>query len=192
MAHVKDNILLKNVSGTIGKQMNVFNRYGETYLRTTKKKKQVEFSAMQLQSQHNFTDAVAYSKQVIKDPEMNLYYLSLARKGQSAFNVAMKDALSAPVINCIDIDEYDGNAGQELVINVADIFRVYRVKVSIADDNDELIEEGYAVQERKPHYWTYTTTMTIQDRKPSKVMVMAEDIPGNKTTGEITLTTGSL
>jgi hypothetical protein len=144
---------------------------------------------MQLQSQHNFADAVVYAKQIIKDPDMNLYYLSLAKKGQSAYNVAVKDALSTPVINDIDVNEYDGKAGQELVINVVDIFRVYSVKVSIADDNDELIEEGYAVQERKPHYWTYTTTVTTQDRRTSKVMVIAEDIPGNKTTGEVTMTT---
>ncbi|SFM58110.1 hypothetical protein SAMN05428949_0054 [Chitinophaga sp. YR627] len=190
MARVKDNILLKNVSGTIGKQMNVFNRYGETYLRTTKKKQQVQFSAMQIQSQHNFTDAVVYSKQVIKDPEMNLYYLSLARKGQSAFNVAMKDALSAPVISLIDADAYTGESGQVISIRAVDFFRVYQVNVEIIDVAGKVIEKGAAVQQWKPMYWDYTTTVVMDMKQVEKIQVTAADMPGNQTKAILAFTDG--
>lgn len=188
MAHVKDNILLKNVSGTIGKQMNVFNRYGETYLRTTKKKKQVKFSARQLQSQYNFADAVVYAKQVIKDPEMNLYYLSLARKGQSAYNVAMKDALGAPVINDINIDAYTGKSGQVISIRAVDFFRVYQVTVEIIDLSGEIIEKGAAVQQWKPMYWDYKTTVAPGIEQVGKIQVTAVDMPGNRTGAILELT----
>ncbi|ACU62765.1 hypothetical protein [Chitinophaga pinensis] len=190
MAHVKDNILLKNVSGTIGRQMNIFNRYGETYLRTAKKKKQLHFSAIQLESQHNFADAVVYSKQVIKDPEMNLYYLSLARKGQSAYNVAMKDALSAPVIRDIDADTYTGESGQVISIYAVDHFRVYQVHVAIINAAGDTIEKGLAVQQWKPMYWDYTTTMPTEIAQVEKIQVIAVDMPGNQTKAVLTFTDG--
>ncbi|TWV92218.1 hypothetical protein [Chitinophaga pinensis] len=188
MASVKDNILLKNVSGTIGKQMNVFNRYGETFIRTAKKGGQLNFSSVQIECQHNFADAVLYAKQVIKDPEMHAYYLSFARKSQSAYNVAMKDALSAPVIKQIDADVYTGEIGQLISVYAVDFFRVYQVKVAIINIAGETIEEGAAIQQWKPMYWHYTTTTGTTMAQVANIQVTAVDMPGNQTTAVLLFT----
>lgn len=182
MARVKNNIFLKEVSGTISKQINVFNRYGETYVRAAKKSKPGIHSAAQLQTQHNFQDAVVYAREVIKDEDMAMYYQAFASGGRSAYHMAMKDAMIAPSINWIDIDDYDGQAGSRMIIRALDFFRVYQVLVEIIDMTGKVLESGDAIQQWKPMDWCYTATTTTDKALIEMIRVTARDMPGNKTT----------
>jgi len=186
MAIAKNNLILTNVSGTIGEQLTLMQRAGKTILSKAKKKKgkNYKFTQSQLDVQEKFADATAYANSVKADPDMTAAYLAVAKPGQNAHNLAIRDFYNAPEIHHITAEGYNGKAGQQLVVRATDDFRVYRVTVTIISAEGELIEEGSAILGRNGVDWYYTTKVDHPGFKGSIVRAMAEDLPGNKTAVE--------
>lgn len=189
MARAKNNLLLTQVSGTIGKQLTVTQRAGQAIIGKAKAKKgkRYKFTPKQLNVQGRFADATDYASEVKADPDMVAAYMAVAKPGQNANNLAIRDFYNAPEIHALKADGYTGKAGQEIMVRATDDFRVYQVVVSIYAASGTLIEEGNAVQGRNGVSWTYTTTKNNTGYRGGKVKAMAEDLPGNQTFEEITL-----
>lgn len=186
MAKVTNNIFIRNLSGTIGKRMNVYDLNGQTVVREAKKKGNTKFTEAQIALQDKFSDAVCFAKDVLEDPDLRFYYQSLAQSGQNAYNMAMKDAMGFPELTEVDYKAYDGNPGDKILIRSRGIFRICEIHVAIFNEAGMLIEEGYATEERTPMVWVYRATKELNSNN-AKVIVTAENIPGNKTTDTRTI-----
>ncbi|MFI5155234.1 MAG: hypothetical protein ACHQEM_03570 [Chitinophagales bacterium] len=108
-------------------------------------------------------------------------YEKKASPGNTAFNVAFRDFLKAPVVKKIDASNYNGNPGSTIIANAKDDFRVAEVKLSIRTASGVLIEEGSAVLNPiNRNLWTYTATQTNATVAGSVISCIATDLPGNK------------
>ncbi|SDH44843.1 hypothetical protein [Chitinophaga filiformis] len=183
MARAKNNLLLAQVSGTIGKQLTVTQRAGQVILgkAKTKKGKRYKFSPKQLNVQTRFTIATEYAASVKADPDMVAAYMAVAKPGQNANNLAIRDFYNAPEIHELKADEYTGKAGQHIRVRATDDFRVYQVVISIYTASGVLVEEGNALQSRNGIEWVYTARNDNPEYTGGKVRAMAEDLPGNQT-----------
>src|SRR5687767_6832485 len=125
----------------------------------------------------------AYSLDAIKDPEVKKAYQAAATGGQTAVNVAVKDAWHAPVVHSIVMNGYRKNAGDLIFVQATDDFKVMSVKVSIYDINGILIEHGEAKQDGM--MWMYVALQSNEDA--NRIVATAFDLPGNEGVMEVVM-----
>jgi hypothetical protein len=124
--------------------------------------------------------ATAYARRAIKDPEMKAMYQAVVKGGQRAFNIAMIDALQAPVVESIQADNYNSRAGDLIIVRATDNFKVAGVVVSIHNQAGDLIEEGDAImQENEEMEWLYNVHQNNLYYSGSTIIAVAIDLPGN-------------
>lgn len=179
MAKADNNVLLNKLSGSIGKQVTIKQRGGKTIVSKAQQPRGKAATGKQLEAQDKFTEATAYAKGVLADPDMAAVYRSMAQPGQNAYNIAIRDAYNPPVIENIE------KAGNDIIVRATDDFRVYRVTVAIYDAEGVMKEEGNALMGRNGKDWTYTAN--TEAIPGCRVMAVAEDLPGNRTNREIGL-----
>ena len=93
MARTKKNVLLKNVSGTINKQI-VVKQYGDkTVITSYPDMSRVKQTALQKLSNKRFKEAVAYAKKINRDKEMKEQYRKKykLKKGESVYHAALSE-----------------------------------------------------------------------------------------------------
>ena len=93
MAEISDNIVMKNMSGAIGKQL-VFRRVnGKTIACKYPNRSQVVYTEEQIQYRTVFAKASAYASSILKDPAKRAAY---KRHGEtSVYHSAIKDYMDA-------------------------------------------------------------------------------------------------
>ena len=180
MAKIRNNLIVRGVSGMLGKQV-VMRRQknGKYVLAAAPDHTSHNLSDAQKQQQTRFRLAVLYAKGAAKNtPE----YQNLAEsRGQSTFNVAVADFLHPPEIQNIDVSAYTGAAGQSITITAVDDVKVKTVSVSIANDDGTVVEKGSAVvSAQNPDQWLYTTSAAASSASV-KVSVDAADLAGQIT-----------
>jgi hypothetical protein len=179
MAKADNNVLLSKLSGSIGKQVTIKQRGGKTIVSKAQAPREKAATEKQLEAQDKFSEATAYAKGVLADPDMAAVYRSMAQPGQNAYNIAIRDAYNPPVIENLE------KAGNNISVRATDDFRVYRVTVAIYDAEGVMLEEGNALMGRNGKDWHYTAT---NEALPGcRVMATAEDLPGNRTNREIAI-----
>jgi hypothetical protein len=86
-----------------------------------------------------------------------------------------------PSVEEIDLTQYTGQAGQTIVIRTVDIFEVARVDVTVREAGGNVVERGTAVKNsEKSDYWTYQTTMAVQNPAGLTVEAVAANWPGKE------------
>jgi hypothetical protein len=188
MARQKHNAVMHNARGMFAKQVVFKERAGKVYLSgppVTKDGRQPTQS--QLEVQDRFKESVEYAKFVMEQqPELKARYKNAAKPGQTAYNIALKDAFNAPVVTRLFTDAYRGEVGNAIIVQAKDDFKVNNVKVAIFNSDNELIEEGPCVIiDRKS--WRYTTTQVNPSLAGTKIKASAFDIPENEGTLEVIL-----
>jgi hypothetical protein len=180
MAKVKDNILLKGLSGTIGQTLTLRQIGGETFVSKYQKAPTVAATEKKLAARAKFGRATAYARKAVKDPELKAMYQVKVNGGQRAFNIAMMDALRAPVIENIKADSYQGRPGDQIFIRATDDFKVANVEVSVYNPEGELLEQGNAdMQQNEVMQWVYVVRQDNPEFSGSKITAVATDLPGN-------------
>jgi hypothetical protein len=180
MAKVKDNVMMKGFSGTIGKQLTFRQIGGKTFVSNYQKAPAVPATGKKLAAQARFGIATAYARKAVKDPELKAMYQAAVKGGQRAFNIAMMDALQAPVVESIQADHYQGNPGDQIIVSATDDFKVTGVTVSIHNKAGILIEEGNAIiQKDDETKWRYIVQQQNAELTGSKITAVATDLPGN-------------
>jgi hypothetical protein len=187
MAKADNNVILSHLSGSIGNQITIRQTGGKTIVSKKQRKSRKRLSPMQVQVKVNFKGTSRRAMQLLNDPDLKDFYESVKRGGQTAYNMAVKDVSNPPEIESINADLYSGKAGEQIIIRAIDVFRVYRVTVTIYSADDVLLEQGNAIIARNGKDWSYTTTKANKVLKGAKIAAEAEDVPGNITTSEITL-----
>ena len=182
MAKVQDNILAKGFSGTIGKQLTFRLIGGNTFVSKYQKAPSVPATEKKLAAQTKFGLATAYARRAVRDPELKAMYQAVVKGGQRAFNIAMIDALQAPVVKSIQADGYRGHPGDPIIVYAKDDFKVAAVQVSVHNQAGDLIEKGNAVlQENEEMNWLYISQQENSEYNGSKITAVATDLPGNMT-----------
>lgn len=187
MAKADNNVILSHLSGSIGNQITIRQTEAGTIVSKKQRKGRKKSSEKQIDIQLNFRSTSYRAKRLLEDPDMLEFYNSVKIPGRTAYNMAVKDVINPPEIRDIRTDQYLGNVGDKIVVKAVDVFRVFRVSVAIYSAKDVLVEEGDAIIARNGKDWTYTTTKENKVLKGTKVKVMAEDVPANKTYSEMIL-----
>jgi hypothetical protein len=175
MAKVRQNIVVQGLSGSLGGQLTIRqDKAGRTIVSTkrTTNPNQV-FSEAQKQHQDAFREAAAYAQTVKDQP---VYIEKAAGTPLNAFNVAMADWFRAPEILEMNLEGWNGQAGEFIRIRAMDDVQVRAVHVAIKDGNDAVLEQGAAVRV-EGLWWEYTTTGAGGEQ----VTANAEDLPGHTT-----------
>lgn len=184
MAKADNNVILSHLSGSIGNMITIRQTKGGTIVSKKQTQRKKRSSEKQENLQVHFKTTSYRAKRLLEDPDMYEFYDSVKGPGQTAYNMAVKDVYNPPEITDIRTDQYSGKAGDKIVVRAVDVFRVFRVNVAIYSETDVLLEEGNAIIARNGKDWTYITTQDNNVVKGTKVKVMAEDVPENKTYSE--------
>lgn len=188
MAKSIQNVVMQGASGKIGKTL-VFRQMmnGETVIANRPKPRSKPLTPDQEAFRDRFSNAASLAKSLIEDPILAQQYLAVAKPGQSAYKVAIRDCLVAPQIKSVDLEEYSGSIGNVISIWAVDDFKIVSVKLRLLQSDDTLIEAGDATLDTNGRFWTYTATALNATLSGTKVEVTASDFPGNKTTEVLTM-----
>jgi hypothetical protein len=94
----------------------------------------------------------------------------------SAYNIAMADWFNEPEIPALDLNAWNGGAGQLIRIQAVDDVQVISVRVEITDGNGTVFEQGQATQQEGP-WWTYVTTVPTNGSR--RLNITVQDRPGH-------------
>jgi hypothetical protein len=188
MARVKRNPTIPPISGSLG-ELTYFTRHGKQFV----KAKRVptpgrEPEEGERKNQTGFREAVIYAKGIIRDPEQKAAYESVARaQGTNAYQRAISDARTKPVLLQLDASAYTGAVGQPIAIQAEDDFEVSKVSVKIQDPSGATLEEGEATQVAKgTKEWVYRTTAAAPEALAGVVLcVTVVDRPMNRVQAQI-------
>lgn len=183
-----DNLLLKESSGSMGKIMTITKKKsGTIQLGKHRGANSTPATEKQLGVQSKFKMAIVYGRAMLNDPALKAQYEAAARKDQSAFNVAVRDAFKAPEISNIDTDLYTGEVGSMITVRAIDDFKVAGVRVKITTAAGVVVEQGDAVIQSNGLDWLYTATTLNDDVQGSVVRASAKDLPANETVAEVVI-----
>jgi hypothetical protein len=190
MAKIKNNPLLKGLSGMLGDVVVFRETRGKMTMSNRPKKRGVPTDHQKL-SKAKFLQAVQYAKGQMKDPVSKAEYeAAVSDKVISAYGVAVADYLKGPEITLIDVSGYQGKTGDPILINAIDNFKVTEVQVTIQSSVGIVIEEGPASQSPiNGLSWQYVAK--VADNTPvagRKIVVSAKDKPDNTTIKELVIT----
>jgi formiminotetrahydrofolate cyclodeaminase len=181
-----DNLILKDSSGSLGKMVTITKKKsGTIQLGKHRGESTTKPTEKQLEIQSRFKNAIIYGKAVMNNPELKAQYEAAAKKDQSAYNVAVRDAFKAPKIQSINTALYTGEIGSKITIRAIDDFKVASVRVKITNGAGVVIEQGEAVLQANGLDWVYAVSVENNEVQESRIEVKAADLPANETVMEV-------
>ncbi|MCP9753125.1 hypothetical protein [Ferruginibacter sp. HRS2-29] len=173
------NIVTKGLSGRI--LQLVFKQWaGMTYVASAPSRSAVPATEEQKQTRLNFKEAVRYAKRKMDDPAMKSLYQQSLKPRQTAFNRAIKDFMTVPVIGFIHAGNYNNKPFSHIIVRATDDFRVMNVKVKIENSAGQWIEEGEASPAGNGLDWKYLVTESDQVAADNVITVTVSDMAGNE------------
>ena len=186
MARSSNNVLTRNYTGKVAGQYSLRMKGNQSILAGLPKPRKERSDTEKTKAiKRKFSLAVIYGKKAIASPELKAAYQAIAKKNQSAYNAAMLDALKGPELTNLRTDGYSGAAGQSLIVQATDNFRVTKVSFGLFAPNGSLLEEGDAIMDDNGFDWIYTTKSEIPSPAGTLIRISAEDIPKNRTILEV-------
>jgi len=175
MAKNLSNVVVSGLSGSLGRQVVLKrDKAGRTIVSAhpTYKPDRV-FTALQLNHQNAFREAVAYA---LSAQSNKIYAKKAAGTPLSPYNLAVADWFNSPQILDIDLAGWTGQPGRRIRVKALDDVLVKQVSVIVTDQAGALLEQGPATQVDNL-WWEYTTTAT--GTGVLKVTASAQDLPGH-------------
>jgi hypothetical protein len=189
MANITNNLLVQGARGKVGNQLVLRTRGNKTTIaKMPEQKPGRKATTRQSQKRDQLTYASLYAQGVMVSDKLRKKYEKKATATLTWHNLACRDFLIPPVVKKVNIKEYTGEPGSQIVIKATDDFRVIAVKVKILNANGSLIEEGDAFMDplyRK--HWIYTAMKDNTALAGTKVIATAFDIPNNKGILEVSM-----
>ena len=134
----------------------------------------------QLAHRERVKAAAAWSRTTMADPRQRADYASRCQGHQTPYNLGLRDFLTPPVVESMDLSKYLGRAGDVLNFKVWDDFEVKSVSVVIRDADNKVVEQGVAARGSEVNDWQYVAKIDLAQGTSVQVEVTAEDRPGNK------------
>jgi hypothetical protein len=174
MAKIKKNSFLQGLSGSVGEM--VFRQMPDGSTRVSAKPiNKRRFNQEQKGCQDRMRLAVAYAKEAKTDP----FYVGFTlEKGRDAYHLALSDGLTPPVIH--EIERRDGRVR----VTASDDVMVAKVRVSIRDEEGNLLEQGYVALPdpiHDPERWEYASSAE------GTIEATAWDLAHNRATATLSL-----
>lgn len=188
MAKATLNSVVGGISGKSGGF--VFRQLGgETFISQAANARPGKASRAQQAQRDRFKEATWYAKRVLADPCQLEAYQALGKQlNRRADKLVTGDFLTPPVVDRIDVSNYQGGAGGVIRILATDDIEVVSVDVTVQAAG-LLIERGPAA---KVHgVWCYTATTSVPAGAALTITATAKDRPGNIASGqELAVSTG--
>jgi hypothetical protein len=89
-----NNLLLKGTSGALGKQLVVKQYAYGTVVTRYPDMSGIKPSRQQKQKRSTFRDAVAYAKEILRNPAKKAAYAKGLKKGETVYHTAIKEYLA--------------------------------------------------------------------------------------------------
>ena len=171
MAKVRNNLLIRGLSGKLGNQFVIRQLCdGRTIVCTRPDFSGRILSASQREHHQRVKEAAAYAQPASRE---NPIYAELAASTmKNAYNVAFGDWFSPPVIHSLE------RQGKAIRIVASDDVMVASVEVLVFDEAGKEVERGEAIQ-RSGGLWEYVPSAA------GRVVVEVSDLPGNTVRGEV-------
>jgi len=185
MAVSYNNVITRNYSGRVGDI--VFRNYnGKSVMAKRPDCSKVIKTARQLVFINKFAKAVKVGLFAKDNPTLIEHYKK-KRPDLSTYHAAISDYQSSPVIEHVDVSEYQGHPGDVVTVSASDKFEIEGVGVVIFNAMGDVIEFGEAVPKEFSGNteWDYTATVENPDYKSSRILVRAKDRPGNVVEAEV-------
>jgi hypothetical protein len=184
MANTNRNLLTYTYSGKVGN--HVMKTRGDKSIIATRPKPPKKLATGDAQQSQaavrlQFQRATLYAKTAMKNAALKEQYSAVRRNNQTAHNVAFQDAFKGPVLSDLRTDKYTGAAGQVILVQAMDNFRVSTVEFKLTSADGTLIEQGVAVQAENGFQWGYTTQVANPAIPGTTILVTATDVPNNET-----------
>jgi hypothetical protein len=189
MGIVDNNIFTTGIRGSVDDKM-VFRKVGKRTSVYVKKERSAPPTASERAAKLRFMKAVGYAKAAMEDPALKAIYTAIAKKNEkgSAFSSAVGDYMSAPKIHGVNLGQYKGAVGNQIVIDVLDDYNVESVLVTITNPDGVVVETGEALMNSQNFVeWIYTAKTANATYLGDKVTVVATDMPGNTSKLEQTI-----
>jgi hypothetical protein len=174
MGIVIGNRLTKGFSGKIGDDIIFRQIRNRTFFSKYPKKSFVATPAMKA-ARDRFREAVYFAQRVLQDPALREEYARRAKEAKlrNAYSAAIKDFLTKLKIAEVYTDSYKGKAGDAILVEAVDDFKVHQVTVTLQGGNGSVIESGDAV--RIKGGWYYKAKQANATRAGTKVIIQARD-----------------
>ena len=180
MARTNSNAITKNYRGKFGNQFVFRNRNGQSIMAALPATPPGPPTESQAQVRRNFTNAARYAKQILEDPDMLTAYMAKASvNGQTPYIIAMTDYLRHPWIEEINVESFNGNAGDKIRVMAGDDFRVTGVTVKIYAPGGSELESGPCVLDTLGIWWEYPVAGEITIEPGLEILAIAYDVPGH-------------
>jgi hypothetical protein len=179
MAVSFNNSITSEYSGRVG-DIVLKNYKGKSVMAKRPDCSKVIKTAKQVEINTRFAKAVKYGQYVLKNPALCKYYIK-KRPDLSAYNAAISDFMTRPVIEHVDVTGYQGLPGNVVTVSVWDKWNIEGVSMVIFNVRGEVIECGAAVprQFSGNMQWDYTAKVENADYKGGRVEIRVTDKPGN-------------
>ncbi len=189
MSKISNNPLVQGARGNFGKKYVYKKRGNDTHLaRMPEINKNAVVTEKQEKVRELFASAALYAQGAMSSPDLKAQYKKKAKPGKTAYNVAFRDYVKAPVVKSIDPEKYNGTIGSTIVVSAKDDFRVVEVAVTIRNAGGVIVEQGNAVLNPiNRNQWIYTATQLHAAIAGSVIAATAKDIPGNTGALEVTV-----
>jgi len=170
MATIQNDLVVKGLSGKVGKQLAVHRRRDGQY-------GIYAAGLVNHQTTHVETEEAQNSRLYEA-----LFYAQppTARESssQTDASVTVADVIHPPEIHRIDISRYTGMAGELIDITAGDDVNVSSIGVLIVSDDGILVEKGSAVLcDRNPYSWKYVTKTNSGSRSVKIIVDVADVMP---------------
>jgi hypothetical protein len=189
MPKIGNNPIMQGLSGMLG-DVVVYRQQRGVMVMSNRPKKRDEPTDHQKVQSSKFKRAAAYANGQMDIPEAKAEYDERIdnKKFLSGYSVAVADYLKGPEITLVDTSGYTGQAGDLILVDATDNFKVTSVNVEIRSAADALIEQGAAVQDPLNELsWNFTATQANAQLAGTKIIVKAKDKPNNITTKDMVL-----
>ena len=126
--------------------------------------------------QEEVRQAVNYAEFAWDQP---IYQSKAVGTSNSAYNLAVADALGKPQILDVDLRDWTRKIGQTILVEATDNFMVLSVRLVIRE-GETILEEGEAEQsEMDSMIWRYTLKTPVEKKPGITLNACAFDLPGN-------------
>jgi hypothetical protein len=178
MAKVSLNPSLAGISGRVSNFVYRQQNGQTVVLEHTERKDRP--SRAQKQNRGRFTEAKDYAKRVLADPLRRECYRRLAAERKCPSNALLiANFLNPPTIEIVELDGYEGRAGDVIRVVAADAIEVVGVTLTLRSiTSGTVLESGAATRDHD--VWTYRCTAAAANLRDVRIEVVAANRAGAK------------
>ncbi|MGA3014400.1 MAG: hypothetical protein ABSD71_10240 [Bacteroidales bacterium] len=185
MAISFNNVVTRYYSGRVGDI--VLKNYGGKSVMTKRPDcSKVIKTARQLVLMNKFARGVKFGQFAKDNPALCENY-NKKRPDLSPYHAAISDFMTRPVIERVDVSDYQGHPGDVVTVSAWDKWNIEGVGIVIFNALGDVIEFGAAVPREFSGNmeWDYTATVEDVDYKSCRILVRVKDRPGNVVESEV-------